>query len=242
MKYNLNFDTSDLTFLTACDKKYLNFIEPYVYFADLSNPGCHFEIFVPDKSEVKTNNPNVTFNNLPNGHSDVLRYIVEPTKPTRYTYITDIDILHTELVQPFHINFIEKTGNTFSNVKRTNKNERMSGLHFVETDKWYKDTEKARGDASKTGQDEHTLYKIIKQAYPNAILSESLMNRPVHGIHCSVGRTIYDIPGWEVTSQRLAFFNEALKNSPEFNNWFTINVTNKLLPPKKRKKYNVKKI
>ena len=48
MKYNLNFDTSDLTFLTTANKSYLNFIEPFIKFCQESNPGCKIEIWVDD--------------------------------------------------------------------------------------------------------------------------------------------------------------------------------------------------
>jgi hypothetical protein len=227
MKIDLNFDTADLTFLTCATGKYLNFIDPFIFFAKRSNPNCHIEIFVSDPNLMKKY-PNVTFNSLPNGKADTLRYIVEPTNKTKYTYITDIDILYTELVCPFHLIYM-KNEFTFSNIVRTNKTNRMSGLHFVLTDQWYFDTKQARSEANVNGQDENELYKIVKKTYPQINLSSGLGSRPVHGIHCSFGRAIYKVPGWEITAQKLAYFDDALKESPKFCEWFYTNVANKIL-------------
>mgnify|MGYP000090569126 CR=1 FL=1 len=235
MKFSLDYDTSDLTFFSCCDGHYLNFVEPFIYFAKKSNPGCKIELYVTDPDKFRSQE-NVTFNRLPKGRADVLRYILEPIEKTQHTYICDIDIMHTEHVQPFHLLHMQETNLTFSNIYRTNKVNRLSGLHFVETSSWYSDTALARSKAPIKGQDETILHDITRASYPDVKFSLGLSKRPIHGIHVSVGRPIYDIPGWEVTSDKLTYFKETIEESGEFNPWFTENVVNKLLPSKKRKK------
>jgi len=195
MRYTLDYNTADLTFLSCCNGHYLNFVEPFIYFAKKSNPGCKIELFVP-QPEIFKKQKDVIFHKLPKGRADVLRYIVEPTTNTKHTYICDIDIMHTEHVQPFHILHMEETNLPFSNIYRTNKIDRLSGLHFVESEKWYAETKSARSKAPIKGQDETILHNITRETYPNAVFSEGLSKRPIHGIHVSVGRPIYDIPGW----------------------------------------------
>ncbi len=228
MQVNLNFNTNELTFLTCADGKYLQFIEPFIYFARKSNPDCHIEFFVPDSYTPSTTHVNVTFNVLPNGRADTLRFIVEPTHKTKYTYITDIDILYTELVCPYHLIQMETEGHTFSNIQRTNRKDRLSGLHFVNTELWYRDTMQARKQANPNVQDENVLYNIVKQTYPHATLKQGTAYRPVHGIHCSLNRP--DIrDGWELTGQKLIYFLEAIQDAPDFGEWFQNNVTQRLV-------------
>jgi len=214
-------ETPRITFLTCCDEKYLHFVEPFIHFANKSNPGSIFEIFVPQPKLMKKEE-NVYFHQLPPGNPATLRFILEPQlNKTNYTYITDIDILITETVSFFHINHMKDR--SFSNVVREKKGEteRLTGLHFVKNDPWYRDTKVARELSNPYEHDETVLYQIVKSVYPDVNLDRGLSNRPVHGIHCSHNRKkIFGIPGWEIDSQRLSYFQETIKSSPRFSDKF----------------------
>jgi len=238
MQYNIAFDTSQLTFITTANNLYINFVEPFIYFCKASNPGCKIEIWVDDPNAVAhINDSNVRIHQLPtNYHVATYRYIVTPTYKTRHYYITDIDIMHTELIQPFHALQMQQTGLPFSNVVRTKKGtnsaERMSGLHFVK-DEWYHATRNIRPSIEPKGQDEEMLYLITSKVYDVKAIPRGLANRPVQGMHCSVGRNPREKVAWELTSQRTAFIQEhIIKSKTTFNEFFEKNVVRPLLSDK----------
>jgi len=235
MKYNLNFDTSDLTFLTTANKSYLNFIKPFIKFCQESNPGCKIEIWVDDLKKVSKTSQNVIIHQLPpQHHVATFRYLTEPKNKTPYTYITDIDIMHTELVQPFHLVQMQKTGLPFSNIRRDKKGRtnRLSGLHFVQTDLWYQQTKNVRNNIDIKGHDEQMLFEIASTVFNINQVPDGLANRPVHGIHCSTEgkpRDPYSKLGWEITSQKLSFFSNIIKKYGTFNEYFEKQVCEPLL-------------
>lgn len=238
MKYSLSFDPSDLTFVVTANNNYNFFIEPFIAFCNESNPGCNIEVWTDKPEDFNYTNSNVKINLLPtNYHVATYRYIVEPSFKTKYTYISDIDIMHTELVQPFHLLHMQETGLPFSNIRRTNKGRttRMSGLHFVKTEEWFLKTKPIRDIVTPNGQDEEMLFQIVDSVYDMNKVSKGLSNRPVHGIHCSVGRTprkLYASVGWEITSQKVAFFENVIKKYGVFNKFFETNVCEPLLGKK----------
>ncbi len=217
--------SENLTFLVCADGEYKNFVWPFVFFARLSNPGAKIEICLDDVSGFSGCDW-LNFVSLGKGRPDVFRFCHEPGFDTEFVYICDIDILHTEDVVSFHLGAL--TENSFDNVERTNRAQRMSGLHFVRRHEWYKRTREARRVANIFGQDENELHKIVKTAYPSTRLKQGLALRPVHGIHCSLGRGIYGVPGWELTSQRLALFQAVVGKGVWFGDWFDKKVTNLL--------------
>lgn len=235
MKQSLSFDTAELTFVVTANNNYNFFIEPFIAFCNESNPGCNIEIWTDKPKDFDYSNNNVKINLLPsNYHVATYRYILEPSIKTKYTYISDIDIMHTELVQPFHLLHMQQTSLPFSNIRRANKGRtnRMSGLHFIETEEWYSKTKAIREHISPTGQDEEMLFQIVNSAYDISKVSQGLSNRPVQGIHCSVGgkpRKPYASVGWEITSQKIAFFENVVKKYGVFNTFFEHNVCEPLL-------------
>jgi len=233
MRDNSTYSNKDLTFLTCVDKEYINFLLPFCVFINNSNPGSKIEIFVHNKEIISnlTLPSNVTLNLMPEGNADTLRYIVSPTKFTKFTYITDVDILYTEPLIYFHLNIMKIYNINFSNVVRKNKKNRMSGLHFVETSSWYNDTKNARKSANVYGQDESELYKITNLTYPNITIPSGLWARPIHGIHASLGRKNIHDPelGWELNSQRVDFFKKVIEENPYFSDWFDQKVTQKIM-------------
>jgi hypothetical protein len=238
MKYSLTFDPSDVTFVVTANNNYNFFIEPFIAFCNESNPGCNIEIWSDNIDDFNYNSKNVKINLLPpNYNVATYRYILEPSIKTKYTYISDIDIMHTELIQPFHLLHMQETDLPFSNIRRTNKGRttRMSGLHFVESEKWYSTTKSMRENISPNGQDEEMLFQIVQSCYDMNKVSHGLSKRPVHGIHCSVGRnprSPYASVGWEITSQKIAFFEHVIKKYGVFNSFFETNVCQPLLGQK----------
>jgi hypothetical protein len=228
----VSFDPRDLTFITTANNLYVNFVEPFIYFCKISNPGCKIEIWVDDLNAVsKINDPDVRIHQLPNTHHvATYRYILTPTWETNYYYITDIDIMHTEFVQPFHLMLMQETGLPFSNIIRNKKGQytRMSGLHFVKS-QWYEDTKNIRPRIEPKGQDEEMLYQIANSIYDLGKVTRGLANRPVQGIHCSVGRNPRDKQSWELTSQRSAYFVDAILKRGTFNPWFEEKVCRPLI-------------
>lgn len=238
MKYDLSFDSSDLTFLTACNNNYVNFVKPFIHFCKSSNPNCKIEIWIDDPTSVNfIEDLNIRIHKLPEGmHPAKYRFLAVPTFKTKHTYITDIDILYTELVQPFHILHMAETGLPFSNVVRNKKGEtfRLTGLHFVDTEIWYNDTQRhipiTELKTSKGG-DEHILFQKANQAYDLSKASRGLSKRPIHGIHCSVGRNPREPARWELTSQKLAMLNDEICKVGMFNKFFEDNVCRKVIDP-----------
>lgn len=238
MQYTVTFDTSDLTFITTANNLYINFAEPFVHFCKVSNPGCKIELWVDNVDAIAhLREQNVRIHQLPTDyHVATYRYIVTPTFKTKHYYITDIDIMHTELIQPFHILQMQKTGLPFSNVVREKKGERsaerLSGLHFVK-DEWYEKTKNIRPSIEPKGQDEEMLYQIASKAYDIKAIPRGLGNRPVQGMHCSVGRNPREKIAWELTSQRVAYIKEhVIKSTTTFNKFFEQKVIRPLLSDK----------
>jgi hypothetical protein len=235
MIHNLEFDTSQLTFIAAANKGYVNFIEPFIIFCKESNPQCKIEIWADEPQRINYVDSNVRIHQLPKNYNPATyRYITEPTYETQHVYITDIDIMHTEFVQPFHLLHMETTGLPFSNIRRSKKGEttRLSGLHFVKRLQWYTATKDKRSTINLKNQDEKILFEIAASSFDIEKFSNGLANRPVHGIHCSTEgkpRSPYAKLGWELTSQKVAFFEEVIKKHGTFNEYFEKQVCEPLL-------------
>lgn len=240
----VSFDPRDLTFITTANNLYINFVEPFVKFCKTSNPGCKIEIWVDKPSEIKFTDPDVKIHQLPTDyHVATYRYILTPTWETKFYYITDIDIMHTEFVQPFHLLHMQEIGLPFSNIIRNKKGQttRMSGLHFVKKE-WYEQTQNIRPGIEPKGQDEEMLYEIASKAYDISRVTKGLANRPVQGIHCSVGRNPRDKEAWELTSQRSAYFANVINKHGTFNNFFEEKVCKPIMGEKTIDKLKKRKL
>ena len=53
MQVNLSYNTKDLTFLTTCNRDYHNFVDPFIHFCKISNPGCKIEIWAETPDILK---------------------------------------------------------------------------------------------------------------------------------------------------------------------------------------------
>jgi len=202
----------DLNFFINCDGKYNLFILPYIFFALTQEPNSVIEVVTDRPDDIKKmkgldilkeifdteflirNKKNC---NIPSQKS---RFLEEPELKTNYTYIGDVDILLTESIKEFHIMKMERRKLCFDNEIRPNiSNKRITGLHFVKSNEYYKKTNKSRSKyiTCSGGNDENMLYNIIEDTFgdPIKIMSDEpictenfVKNRPVHGIHMSLNR------------------------------------------------------
>lgn len=205
---------NDLTFFTVSSNKYNNFILPFIYFANKYNPNSNFEIIINDKI-ISNNilegkdylisvlhNSNILLKqqtyNIP---SSALRFLLEPTNKSNYTYISDIDIMICEEILNFHKHNL--FNNIYNNATRkyVNKPNYLSGLHFVKTNDYYNKTKNIRNDILNNkismhefSGDENLLYEIcIRSNITVDQISGSTtklfnLNRPIHGMHLSLNR------------------------------------------------------
>jgi len=201
---------NNLLFFSAVDNGYEDFIPLYVYFANKYNPNSKFEFLVKnltnDFKELINNfnkqfNTDILLRNYTNNiNANRLRFLEEPITKCTYTYIGDIDIFINENILPFHINQMKEFNTIYSNCLRYPSNtNRMSGLHFVKSDEYFKQTESIRNkyiklliDKKITTGDEILLNNIILSLNTCIITPKDnidfLIKRPIHGIHISLNR------------------------------------------------------
>ena len=224
--------SAELLFFTCVDRRYEHFIVPFLHFARLSNPGSCFEIMVEEPSRMALA-PDCVFTKL-NAAPARTRFIEEPETKSKYVYITDVDIMITDEVPKFHIRKMAETGFSFSNVVRYDS-PRMTGLHFVDSERWYRDTEASRAKYRrlKGPGDEVALFHIVNETYPGISVSRSYSDRPVPGIHCSPHRPTPNgssrMPGWNVRPGNLARFKTMAKTLTETDPKFKANYLDVLL-------------
>lgn len=250
----------NLTFFTVASNKYNNFILPYIYFANKYNPNSKFEIIINNNKIQQNilegkdylistlNNPNILIKqNIFDLPTASLRFLLEPTTISMYTYIGDIDIMICEKILDFHKN------NLFDNIyhnatrKYINKSNFLSGLHFVKTIDYYNKTRNIRNNILNNhismrefNGDENLLYEICKRSNininQNSGESTELfnLNRPIHGMHLSLNRFPFNTKA----NMQISFGTKYIENfnkvliepeflklkefCPEFFNWLNI--------------------
>ena len=194
-----------VNFLYTISGKHKQFILPFIYFAAKYNkPNATFEFYITDGCidentkngidflrNIGIKNININVVNLYNGI--YYRYLVSPKKKCRYTYMGDIDIMITENIVDHHVENMKKSGAIFDNIKRDGQ-DRLSGLHFVETYPYYMKTKKVRdyldgllrqGKVVCEGKAAHMLFYICKES---KLKIPQLNDRPEHGFHISLNR------------------------------------------------------
>ena len=117
--------------------------------------------------------------------SNSVRFISEPEIRNKYTYISDIDMMiMMKDFYNYHIGIMAEYGTIYSNWKRDNDQNAITGLHFVQTDKWYP----IILDNLKTNIiDEHLLMNITKK---KTEINERIPRRPACGLHFSHGQNL----------------------------------------------------
>ena len=157
--YELNF----LAF--AINKKqgtnYEDFLIPFTFFALLHNPNSHVEIIVENSEaftskyskeilELQKINQHFLIRNMQrklNKHlPNTYRFFEVPTVKSKYTYITDIDIMYLDNILPRYLNTWSQSHLPYHNVRRNIKSPRLTGVMMVETDKYYTDAFKKSQD------------------------------------------------------------------------------------------------
>lgn len=224
-------------FFTAATGKYNMFVLPYIASVQWSNPSASIEILTdkPRKyEECEMMLKNVTIRNIPDEFkpwirnkqkSQAIRFLTYPDVRKDYTYIGDVDIIVLEDILQQHVDNMKKIRKPYSNIVRPNS-QRLTGLHFVDTDKWYGKLRRwptwklMEVLENKTKSDEQTLYWITRRLF--GVPDASATFRPVHGIHTSLNRNIdpkNDIPGWGAHPQWLEKYKE-LRESEEWKTFY----------------------
>lgn len=200
-----------MLFFTSVDSKYKRFILPYVFFAHAFNPFAKFEIvfrgndieFEALKQKIEALRQLIDCEilirkpKIKNLDIHKIRFYEEPVIRCEYTYCGDIDILILESISAFHITQMELYDTMFDNVIRYNNPTRLSGLHFVDTERYYKATLTARSSIM-DGTDEDDLMQICKKSNlkfkpPTISIADFNISRPDHGFHISSNRRPFAI-------------------------------------------------
>ena len=210
MKINQN----DVTFFTYADEKYYPFVMPYVY-SILKNTTSNYRIII-DNLENYYNQygkkwANIqhncihkwsgqqnyyTENTIKNIIPNSIRFMYIPPKATKYTYITDVDMIITsdmfEKALENNIEGMKRNQAPFFNIVR-DSGPKLSGVHFVETKKWYPKVVqylKKFEDISDVNQfgDEGLLYKMVKECFGDPEKLTEGNERILPGYHLSPNR------------------------------------------------------
>jgi hypothetical protein len=225
MTLNMLEDINKLTIFTVASLDYHIFCVPYVACCLISNPEARVEIAIENIhlfNEKYLNSINKLLElfgknkflfreytkNLKCSHG-ARRFLEEPKFKSEYTYIGDIDILVCENILSSHLPILESTKLPYSNMVRGSNPNKLSGLHFTKTKKYYPVNAPLKFYNEKTNGEE-LLLKIIKLKTGRTPLIEDNRIRPVHGFHLSFGRFPVD-PTTKV--------DWGVKNSSHYESW-----------------------
>lgn len=182
---------------------YEDFLIPFTFFCLLFCKNSHVEIIVLEPTNFKkkysqeiasikelNNNflirkPQYKLNNhIPNTY----RFFEVPTVQSKYTYISDIDMMYMENILP---NYLKTWPQNlpYHNIVRPNS-VRLTGLIMVKNDEYYidefKQCQKKYYDKNYHENDEKILYNMCKDVH--GLPDNSFNYRPVFGIHFSPNR------------------------------------------------------
>jgi hypothetical protein len=170
------------------------------------------ELFGGRASLVKTNSR----------RPDMSRFLFPPKTKKPYTYISDIDIMVMDPhVAEWHIANLDERcySNAIREQQPHEKHPRLTGVMFVETDKWYSATEAARRRKHE-GSDEMVLAQIAFSVWPEhrQQLESKAWCRPIPGVHMSIAREPHNHIGWEITGNYRHRLKQMTKHAtwPEF--------------------------
>ena len=241
---------------TVVNKKYQKYLSLFIYFCLRSYPEYGVKVLLTDglvDSQIKYINilksmgdveifENV-FEGFPKeGHElKTLRWLIAGDNYMDYEniYIGDIDILLCRegvSLERQHIEHCNSTSLPYSNSVRPGT-YRMSGLHFIMREEYYKYTDQTIGiykDLLKSGalkncKNEEVLYKIIKES---GLCLPNRWFRPHHGIHIGLWRSgprkiqqkYWDVIGKKDYEKYYEFYKMVINNrDPVFDDMFNIN-------------------
>ena len=199
--YEINFIASAIDLKST--SVYEDFLIPFTFFSLLFNKNSHVEIIVLDPETFKKKyskeilsikkindnflirKPQYKLNrHIPNTY----RFFEIPTVQSKYTYISDIDIIYMENILPNYLKtWPQKL--PYHNKVRPNST-RLSGVMMVESDKYYidvfKQCQQKYYDMNYRENDEKILYNLCKDIH--GLPDNSFNYRPIFGIHFSPNR------------------------------------------------------
>jgi hypothetical protein len=187
------------TIFTSCNRTYEPFALPHIVSALQHNDDVAVEVCVeqPDRyaKENKTALSLITEffpdrmlirgGNFKGMVPNSVRFLEQPELQSKYTYISDIDILILqENITTIHVKHMKKTDLPYSNVLRPGS-ERLTGLHFTKTTAHYPLAIPDNLDLK--GNDERILYRlVVSKGLPLPDPEDRF--RPMHGYHLSLNR------------------------------------------------------
>jgi len=152
----------------------------------------------------------------------VYRYFEVPEVRGRFTYIIDVDIMLLEDVLPYYLPNWPDKAIPYNNAIRKNST-RMSGVHFVETERYYTPKLMQRQQELYSTQkymyggpgNETYLYDLCEHSH--GLVSESCRWRPILGVHFSPNRG----PGKIMKSFTIpAYYDEFMSIVKEYKSLF----------------------
>ena len=247
---------NDICFVAQGTKQYQKFLIPFALFVLFHHQGACVEMIV-DTPKLFNNQHAEELQLLrnifgqqcvyvsknqhcnPKFHAGVSRFLHIPVNKRKYTYIGDVDIIILENILPFHLNMLEKYKLPYSNIVRRST-RRLTGLHFVETKKYY--TEQFKKVAKETTKqkrgkgDERILYGICQRLH-GIISTSDPAERPDHGIHMSPNRGMTCKMKLTIPHDRFQYMNTLIENEIVFANMMKISSDTRKLVDDVRKQY-----
>lgn len=237
----------ELNFLAyAVDKKsnscYEDFLIPFTFFCLFFNKNSHVEIIVLDPDNfkkkyekeiesIKAFNHNFLIrksqyklnNNIPNTY----RFFESPTVPSKYTYISDIDIMFLEEILPnYIINWPDNL--PYNNIIRETDRRRLTGVMMIINDRYYtrefKRCQEKYYSKNTNENDEVILSKLCKEIH--GLPDMTFRYRPILGIHFSPNRGRNKCMNLETTDKYNKIFLDITKKYPQL---FEYKIFNQLL-------------
>ncbi len=231
-----------MLFFTCATKFHKVFIPFYVYFTKKTNPKARFEFLIDKKTQFLQKNEkilsyfqsqgiNIKFRSIESlnyrpARDNSFRFLAQPETKSEFVFIGDVDILITENLLNYYINFFESNFN-YVNLVRKDR-ERLSGLHCFKYDAHYPlvDEEKL---CQTIEDDEKLLFSLLKSKGILIDMKEEkrlvdrvkeLNNGKVvrrqHGIHISINRLPFFDQNvradWGLTKQNLSVLAEIINH------------------------------
>ena len=205
----------ELLFFCVCNEPYEHFIPIFTYFVHRTQPSAALEFHTvnDDKFQYLTELYDVEIHHIdehPRKNFATFRWLLEPHRKFPYTYIGDVDILVIQDVLALHRNLVTPEY-PISNIVRDYdaiNPSRLSGLQFVISEPYFTRTKAIRDELSQLDStfqtnDECTLYQIVKESFgiEGILQVNPERRRPVCGIHCSLRRDPYGLPGWGLSNK-----------------------------------------
>jgi hypothetical protein len=220
---------------------YEDFLIPFTFFCLLFNKNSHVEIIVLDPNNFKkkysreiesikeiNNNflirkPNYKLNNhIPNTY----RFFEVPTVQSKYTYISDIDIMYMEIILPNYLKTWPQNLPYHNKVRPDT--ERLTGVIMVKNDEYYTDEFKQCQEKyykkNKNLNDEYVLYHMCNEIH--GLPDNSFNYRPIFGIHFSPNRGEGKRIELKVRKRYYAYF---LNIANKYQDLFKYDIFNNLL-------------